>query len=131
VATTVVQPAAASLSMSGATPNLLAIWGVVPNAAALAFSGATPAVVTDVLVRPAAVAVAIAGVAPTITTAADVHVTPGPLGLTITGAVPLIAGATVLASGRASGGVRPQFIQTPAVNVHADDEAILLMLYSA
>lgn len=127
-------PAAAAITIAGATPAVSAGASITiqPGAAAITITGATPTVVAQnyILRQPAAAAMAMAGATPTVTVGRNVYVTPGPLGLTITGAVPLITGGMVLEDRPSGGHGRRRPSPPRSIDVLADDDDVLLMLYA-
>lgn len=127
------EPTAASLTLTPSTPDVTVSAGdatvVLPSAAALVFTGATPAVWTPVATVPTAPELALTGDTPTVTATSNVYVVPGPLGLTITGAAPDIAGASVLGGhGPRSSGTTVPPVPLPPLPGPDADEAYLLVL---
>jgi hypothetical protein len=119
-----VTPTAASLVLTGSAPELAL--SVFPTAAALAFAFGTPTVLAPRAVAPTAASLVAAGATPTVAATDNRYITPGPLGLVLTGAVPDIGGiATGSRGGRIGAPVR--FPDIPAPDPDAD-EAFLLVI---
>jgi hypothetical protein len=87
-----VEPAAASLTLTGAAPTVLTPRVVAPAAASLTLTGAAPTVSTPRVVRPAAASLTLTGAAPTVTATANIRVQPAAASLTLTGAAPTVTG---------------------------------------
>jgi hypothetical protein len=81
-------PTAVALVLTGATPQIGGSVSVIPVAASLSFAGDVPAVRTPVALDPSAVALFLAFAGPVVIATDNLRLTPGPLGLVLTPAIP-------------------------------------------